>query len=83
VLGLMAWIYLLALVIVLAAETNVVHEKRLWPRALLTPFTDNVELTSADRRAYTGYVKSERHKGFESIDVGFDRERDREPGSEP
>jgi membrane protein len=72
VLGLMAWIYLLALVTVFAAEINVVAERRLWPRALLTPFTDDVRLTSADERAYTGYADSERHKGFQVVDVGFD-----------
>jgi YihY family inner membrane protein len=72
VLGLIAWIYLLSLVIVFAAEINVVAQRRLWPRALLTPFTDRVRLTSADERAYTGYAESERHKGFEVVDVGFD-----------
>jgi membrane protein len=72
VLGLIAWIYLLALVLVLAAEINVVAQRRLWPRALLTPFTDDVRLTSADERAYTGYAGSEQHKGFEVIDVDFD-----------
>ena len=41
-LGLIAWIYLLALVTVFAAEINVVAQRRLWPRALLTPFTDDV-----------------------------------------
>ena len=71
VLGLIAWIYLLALVLVLAAEINVVAQRRLWPRALLTPFTDDVQLTAADERAYTGYAGSEQHKGFEVIDVGF------------
>lgn len=72
VLGLIAWIYLLALITVFAAEVNVVAERRLWPRALLTPFTDRVQLTSADERAYTGYAASEGHKGFEVIDVGFE-----------
>ena len=72
VLGLIAWIYLLALVIVFAAEVNVVAQRRLWPRALLTPFTDRVRLTSADERAYTAYAESERHKGFEIVDVGFE-----------
>ena len=71
VLGLIAWIYLLALVLVLAAEINVVAQRRLWPRALLTPFTDDVQLTAADERAYTGYAGSEQHKGFEVIDVEF------------
>ena len=72
VLGLVAWIYLLALVTVVAAEINVVASRRLWPRALLTPFTDDVRLTSADERAYTGYAGSEQRKGFEVIDVGFE-----------
>jgi membrane protein len=72
VLGLIAWIYLLSLVTVLAVEINVVAQRRLWPRALLTPFTDDVRLTSADKRTYTAYAESERHKGFETVDVGFD-----------
>jgi membrane protein len=75
VLGLMAWIYLLALVVVVAAEINVVTHRKLWPRALLTPFTDRVQLTSADERAYTAYAESERHKGFQNIDVDFDQTR--------
>lgn len=73
VLGLLAWIYLLAVVTVMAAEINVVAERRLWPRALLTPFTDRVRLTPGDERAYTGYAESERHKGFETVDVDFER----------
>ncbi|HWK25590.1 MAG TPA: YihY/virulence factor BrkB family protein [Solirubrobacter sp.] len=72
VLGLIAWIYLLSLVTVLAAETNVVAQRHLWPRALLTPFTDNVQLTAADKRTYAAYAESERHKGFETVDVAFD-----------
>ena len=72
VLGAIAWIYLLALVVVLAAEVNVVAQRRLWPRALLTPFTDRVRLTSADKRAYAAYAESERHKGFEVVDVDFE-----------
>jgi YihY family inner membrane protein len=72
VLGLLAWIYLLALVTVVATEINVVASRRLWPRALLTPFTDRVTLTPADERAYTGYADSEQRKGFEVIDVGFE-----------
>jgi membrane protein len=72
VLGLIAWIYLLALVTVLAAEINVVAQRHLWPRALLTPFTDDVQLTSADKRSYTAYAESERHKGFETVNVDFE-----------
>ena len=78
VLGLIAWIYLLSLVIVLAAEVNVVAHRHLWPRALLTPSTDRVQLTRADERAYTAYAESERHKGFEVIDVDFEQTADSE-----
>jgi hypothetical protein len=71
VLGLVAWIYVLALVTVLSAEINVVVRRHLWPRALLTPFTDDVQLTPADQRAYTRYAQTERHKGFQVVDVDF------------
>jgi membrane protein len=36
VLGLLTWLYLGGQVIVLAAETNVVRARRLWPRSLLS-----------------------------------------------
>jgi membrane protein len=71
VLGLVAWLALEALVVVLACEINVVKVDHLYPRSLLTPFTDNVALTSADQRAYTSYAKTEQHKGFEQIDVSY------------
>jgi membrane protein len=51
---------------------NAVLRKRLYPRALLTPFTDAVQLTEADKRVYTEYAKAQRHKGFERIHVTFD-----------
>jgi len=84
VLGLIAWIYLLALITVLSAEINVVAQRHLWPRALLTPFTDDVQLTSADKRSYTAYAESERHKGFETVDVDFEapRQASRRDGGE-
>lgn len=72
VLGLIAWIYLLATMTVIAAEINVVSQRRLWPRSLLTPFTDNVHLTAADERIYASYAESERHKGFETVEVEFE-----------
>ena len=58
--------------LVLCAEVNVVRVDRLYPRALLTPFTDDVELTSADRQTYTRKAKAERLKGFQHVDVTFD-----------
>ena len=71
VLGLLAWIYLGAITVVICAEFNAVRAGQLWPRGLLTPFTDNVELTPADQRAYISYAKAERHKSFENIDASF------------
>lgn len=72
VLGLMGLIFLAALVAMLGIEINVVLTRRLWPRALLTPFTDAVDLTDADRRAYALYAQAQRHKGFETVSVRFD-----------
>ncbi len=72
VLGLMGLIFLAALVAILGIEINVVLARRLWPRALLTPFTDSVDLTEADRRAYALYAQAQRHKGFETVSVRFD-----------
>jgi len=43
----------------------------LWPRALLTPFTDAVVLTQADRRAYSLYAQTQRFKGFERVEAHF------------
>ncbi len=72
VLGLLAWIYLGAVTVVICAEFNAVRAGRLWPRSLLTPFTDKAGLTPADERAYISYAKTEQHKTFENIDVTFD-----------
>jgi YihY family inner membrane protein len=71
VLGLVALIYIASVMAILGLETNVVLSKRLYPRALLTPFTDDVELTEADRRVYREYAHAQRHKGFEQIRVTF------------
>jgi inner membrane protein YhjD len=71
VLGLLAWIYVESLIVVFAAEADVVRCRGLYPRALLTPFTDAVELTEHDRRAYSSYAKAEQFKGFEDVDVSF------------
>lgn len=71
-LGLLALIYVATVMAVIGVQINVVLNRRLWPRALLTPFTDSVDLTDADRRAYTAYAKAQRHKGFERIRIFFD-----------
>ncbi|HET7387414.1 MAG TPA: YhjD/YihY/BrkB family envelope integrity protein [Nocardioidaceae bacterium] len=71
VLGLLAYLFLAALVVVFSMELNAVYAEQLWPRALLTPFTDNVDLTAADEDAYTGQARAQRIKGFEQIEVRF------------
>jgi membrane protein len=81
VLGLVAWIYVEAMIVVICAELNVVLNHRLWPRSLLTPFTDNVRLTAADKSAYTSYAGAQKFKGKETIDVDFPPERPTEPES--
>lgn len=73
VLGLISFIYLAAVAVVLCVEANVVRVDRLHPRALLTPVTDDVDLTAGDKRAYAGQAQAQRSKGFEQIDVHFDK----------
>jgi membrane protein len=72
VLGLLAWIYICAVQLVMCIELNVVRKRRLYPRALLSPFSDEVELTDADRRAYTANASAQRTKGFQDIRVTFE-----------
>jgi membrane protein len=82
VLGLLAWIYLEALILVLCTEINVVRRDRLWPRALMTPLTDDVDLTRADKEAYASYAEAERFKGNEAVDVTF-ADRDQQSPDPP
>ncbi|MDP3969925.1 MAG: YihY/virulence factor BrkB family protein [Nocardioides sp.] len=83
VLGLVGLIFLAATIGVLGMELNVVIARRLWPRSLMTPFTDAVDLTEADRRAYTGYARAQRYKGFEHVAVTFSPRIELEDGSGP
>ncbi|WP_242424651.1 YhjD/YihY/BrkB family envelope integrity protein, partial [Frankia sp. EI5c] len=75
VLGLVTWLYLLAAVVVFAMEINAVRVGRLYPRALLTPFVDDVVLTESDRRVYTAYAQAEQFKSFQRVNVSFDQDR--------
>jgi membrane protein len=76
VLGLIAFLYLTAVMVVFCVEVNVVRVDDLHPRALLTPFTDNVSLTAGDRQAYTDQATAQTSKSFQNVDVDFDREQD-------
>jgi len=78
VLGLLAYLFLVGTIIVLCAEVNVVRTLHLYPRALLTPFTDAVDLTPGDERAYARAAKAQRNKGFEKVDVSFDKDAERD-----
>ncbi|MGH3866039.1 MAG: YihY/virulence factor BrkB family protein [Pseudonocardiaceae bacterium] len=72
VLGLLAWVYLQAVIVVFCAEINVVRARRLWPRHLLAPFVDDVELTRADQASYRSYADAERYKPFEQVQTTFE-----------
>ncbi|WNM32956.1 YihY/virulence factor BrkB family protein [Streptomyces sp. Li-HN-5-11] len=83
VLGLLAWLYLGALVYIVAAEVSVVRCMGLWPRSLLSPFTDRVHLSPGDQRAYRSYAATESFKGFEKITVHFDPPPHESTGGKP
>jgi len=67
VLGLLAWLYLVAQLTVFAAEINVVRLHHLWPRSF---FPDT--LLDADRRALTSSARTEERVESEDIAVHFD-----------
>ncbi|MFF5406906.1 YihY/virulence factor BrkB family protein [Streptomyces misionensis] len=83
VLGLLAWLYVGALIFIMAAEAGAVWVMRLWPRSLLTPFTDRVQLSAADRRAYRSYAATEAFKGFQKVSVRFDPPPEPQHGKPP
>ncbi len=76
VLGLLAWLYLQAVIVVFCAEINAVRARRLWPRNLLTPFIDDVALTPADRAAYRSYADTERYTSSAQVHTTFDHPPD-------
>ena len=64
VIGLLAWISLAAQVFLLAAETNVVGARRLWPRSLIArPFADE------DRAVPASQAEVERALPEERVDL--------------
>ena len=71
ILGLIAFVFAVAQVVVFSVEVNVVRVKKLWPRALLGPFTTSVPLTPADIRAYSDATASTAIKGYQGVDVTF------------
>jgi membrane protein len=65
VIGLFAWLYLGARVVVYSAEVTVVLTRGLWPRSIMgTP-------EPADRRARAALAKMEERDDTETVDVTF------------
>ena len=74
VLGLVAWVYLLAEITVYAGEINVVLTRRLWPRAIVQP-----PLTEADRAVMAAQALQNQRREEQRVEVTY---RDRPPGAE-
>lgn len=68
VLGLLFWLYVIAQVVVYAAEIDTVRHFRLWPRS-----SSGHLQTRADRQAYRLYAQSEKYIDKEDIGVLFQR----------
>jgi YihY family inner membrane protein len=66
VIGLLSWFLLIAYLILLAAELNVVLHRRLWPRSLSGP------LEPADREALSRLAQAAQRDPRERISVDFD-----------
>lgn len=65
VIGLLAWLYLGARVVVYAAEINVTLTRGLWPRSIMDP------PTPADRKARAALAKMEERDDKETVEVAF------------
>lgn len=68
VLGLLFWIYLLAQMLVYAAEINTVRAGKLWPRSL-----DADQPTKADKRAYRLQAKTETYIEQQDVAVNYQK----------
>jgi YihY family inner membrane protein len=66
VLVLLAWIYLGVQITVYAAEVNVVHARRLWPRTIVQP-----PLTEADRASMAMQALQNQRREEQSVKVTF------------
>ncbi|HEV2998849.1 MAG TPA: YihY/virulence factor BrkB family protein, partial [Solirubrobacteraceae bacterium] len=75
VLGLLAWLYLGAQMVIFAAEINVVRNRRLWPRSFFA-----APLLEADRRALRSSAEVEERVHEENVEVSFDPPPPKDPG---
>jgi YihY family inner membrane protein len=74
VLGLITWLGLTATATLYAAEINVVHVRKLWPRSLTQP-----PLTSADELALTALAKQQQYRPEQEITVTFTKKPTKDP----
>jgi hypothetical protein len=72
VLGLVAWLYLVARIVVYCAEVNVVLARRLWPRSILQPPLTEADKESLALRALESQQRAEQqvHVTFSDLDSG-------------
>jgi membrane protein len=75
VLGLLAWLYLGAQLVIFAAEINVVRVRKLWPRSFFSE-----PLLDADKRALTSSAEVEERVEQENVEVSFDEAHERPGG---
>jgi YihY family inner membrane protein len=74
VIALLAWIYLGAQIFLAAAEINVVHRYRLWPRSVTQP-----PLTAADRAVFERLALMEVRRPEVKVEIGFLPEANYDP----
>jgi YihY family inner membrane protein len=67
VIGLLAWISLVAQLFLLAAEINVVRARSLWPRSLIAP-----PMAEKDREVLASQAEEEVARPEERVDVKFE-----------
>ena len=72
VLGLIAWLYLAARIVVYCAEINVVLARRLWPRSILQPPLTEADKESLALRALESQQRAEQqvHVTFNDLEAG-------------
>ena len=72
VLGLVAWLYLAARIVVYCAEVNVVLARRLWPRSILQPPLTEADKESLELRALESQQRAEQqvHVTFTDLETG-------------
>lgn len=79
VIGLLSWIYLAAHITLVAAEGNVVANRRLWPRSFSLILEQPT--TEADRRALRQLGHVGERRSDQEITVAFDREGEAAQGT--